>query len=109
MFEISDDAKELILAHLEGAMEGRPELRRGATRVGLRLHLERGRAYLSLAFPRSTDRVVTFMGRPLLIVDPEDLCRLEQTRLTVRTSPSGDVLSMEPVAQEQAMNIECGR
>lgn len=109
MFEISEDAKELILAHLEGAMEGRPELRRGATRVGLRLNLERDRAYLSLAFPRATDRVVTFMGRPLLIVDPEDYCRLEQTRLTVRTGPSGTVLSMEPAGDEQACNCECGR
>ncbi|MGI5837886.1 MAG: hypothetical protein ACOX87_15530 [Chloroflexota bacterium] len=109
MFEVSDDAKELILSHLESEMEGRPELRRGATRVGLRLNLERSRAYLSLAFPRSTDRVVTFMGRPLLIIDPEDLSRLEQTRLTVRTGPNGDMLSMEPTSQEQAVNMECGR
>lgn len=109
MFEISDDAKELILAQLEGAMEGRPELRRGTTRVGLRLNLERGRAYLSLAFPRSTDRVVTFMGKPLLIVDPGDFSRLEQTRLTVRPGPGGSVLSMEPSVQEQALNLECSR
>ncbi len=101
MFQISDDARELILACLEGAMEGRPELRRGTRRIGLRLNLSRGSAYLSLAFPRSTDRVLTFMGRPLLIVDPEDISRLERTRLTVKRGPNGDTLSMEPDVPEE--------
>lgn len=101
MFEISDDARELILASLEGAMEGRPELRRGARRIGFRLNLQPGSAYLSLAFPRPNDQVMTFMGRPLLIVDPADLSRLERTRLTVRQGPSGSTLSMEPQTSEE--------
>lgn len=103
MFEISDDARELILARLEAAMEGRPELRKGATRVGLRLNLLPGSAHLSLAFPRSTDRVISFMGRPLLIVDPGDFSALERTRLTVKQGPNGDTLSMEPYSSEQAV------
>ncbi len=103
MFEISDDARELILARLEAAMEGRPELRKGAARVGLRLNLLRSSAHLSLAFPRSTDRVITFMGRPLLIMDPDDFSALDQTRLTVRRGPNGDTLSMEPYSSEQAV------
>lgn len=101
MFEISDDARELILASLEGAMEGRPELRRGTRRIGFRLNLQPGSAYLSLAFPRPNDQVMTFMGRPLLIVDPADLSRLERTRLTVRQGPSGSTLSMEPQTSEE--------
>lgn len=103
MLEISDDARELILARLEDAMEGRPELRRGATRVGLRLNLQRGRAHLSLAFPRPTDQVMTFMGRPLLILDPVDYCRLDQARLTVTRGPNGDTLSMVPRSLEQVI------
>ncbi|MHB0870361.1 MAG: hypothetical protein ACYC66_09800 [Chloroflexota bacterium] len=103
MFEISDDAKELILSRLEGAMEGRPELRRGTRRVGLRLHLQRSSAHLSLAFPRSDDRVVTFMGRPLLILDPGDFSRLERTRLTVKPGPNGNTLSIEPDSSEQTL------
>ncbi len=103
MFEISEDARELILTNLEGAMEGRPELRRGATRIGLRLNFNRGSAYLSLAFPRSTDQVVTFMGRPLLIVDHGDYSRLEGTRLIVKPGPGGNVLSMEPLAVGQSL------
>lgn len=96
MFEISDDAKELILARLEDAMEGRPELRRGARRIGLRLNLQRGRAHLSLAFPRSIDRVIAFMGLPLLIVDPADFSRLESTCLIVEQGANGNTLSLEP-------------
>ncbi len=103
MFEISDDAKELILARLQGAMEGRPELRRGTRRVGLRLDLRRASAHLSLAFPRSTDRVVTFMGLPLLFVDPGDFSRLERSCLTVKPGPSGDTLSLEPHAPEPTL------
>ncbi len=103
MFEISDDARELILASLEDAMEGRPELRRGATRVGLRLNLHPGRAHLSLAFPRSTDRVMTFNGRPLLIVDPEDFPLLDSACLTVKEGPSGTTLTLEPHASESAL------
>ncbi len=103
MFEISDDAKQLILSRLEGAMEGRPELRRGTRRVGLRLHIQRSSAHLSLAFPRSDDRVVTFMGRPLLILDPEDFSRLERTRLTVKPGPNGNTLSIEPDSPEQTL------
>ncbi len=101
MFEISEDARELILARLESAMEGRPELRRGAARIGLRLNFQRGSAHLSLAFPKSTDQVMTFMGRPLLIVDPEDLGRLERIRLTVKAGPEGNTLSMEPYSADQ--------
>lgn len=84
-------------------MEGRPELRRGTARIGLRLNLMRGSAHLSLAFPRSTDRVISFMGRPLLIVDPGDLSSLESTRLTVKHGPNGNMLSVEPYSPEQAV------
>jgi hypothetical protein len=103
LFEISDDARELILARLEDAMEGRPELRRGTVRVGLRLNLQRDGAHLSLAFPRSTDQVMTFMGRPLLILDPVDFSRLERTRLTVKQGPNGNTLSMEPCGPESTL------
>ena len=51
MFEISDDAMELILARLETATEGRRDLREGTSQVGLRLNLREGRAHLSLESP----------------------------------------------------------
>jgi hypothetical protein len=105
LFEISDDAKEFILTRLEKALEGRPELRRGTTRIGLRLNLQRHGAYLSLAFPRSTDWVMTFMDRPLLIVGPEEFSRLEQTRLTVQRGPGGQALSVEPCAPPPALQV----
>ena len=94
MFEISDDARDLILARLEDALEGRPELRRSANRPGLRLNFRQNKAYLSLAFPKTTDEVVTFMGRPFLIVAQEDLSVLEGVCLTVQQGPGGDGLSM---------------
>jgi hypothetical protein len=103
LFEISDDAKEFILVCLEKALEGRPELRRGPTRIGLRLNFHKGGAYLSLAFPRPTDSVVTFMNRPLLIVGPEEFSRLERTRLTIQYGPGGGSLSVEPCASPQAL------
>ena len=106
MFEISDDAKELIRSCLDDAMEGRPELRRGNTRIALRLNIQRGKAYLSLAFPRPADRVMTFMGRPLLIVAPEDYSRLERIKLTVKQGPGGNFLSLEPNVPEQSLNAE---
>lgn len=102
MFEISDDAMELILGRLGAATEGRPELRQGATRVGLRLNLTRSGAHLSVASPRPADQVMSFMGRTLLIVDPADFSRLERTRLTVERGPNGKTLSMEPNHAEQA-------
>ncbi len=102
LFEISDDAMELILARLEVALAGRPELRHTATRVGLRLNLRAGRAHLSLETPRPTDRVMSFMGRTLLIVDPRDFARLERTRLTVERRLDGKTLSMEPNVPEKA-------
>lgn len=105
MFEISDDAKEFLLARLEKALEGRPELRRGTTRIGLRLNFHRGGAYLSLAFPRSTDWVMTFMDRPLLIVGPEESSRLERTRLTVQQGPDGRALSVEPCIPPPALQV----
>ncbi len=96
MFEISDDAMELILARLEAAMEGRLDLREGTSQLGLRLNLTQTGAHLSLESPRSTDRVMSFMGRTLLIVDSEDFIHLERTRLTVEPGPKGKTLSMEP-------------
>lgn len=102
MFEISDDAMELILARLEAALVGRPELRRTATRVGLRLNFGRGGAYLSLACPRPTDQVISFMGRTLLIIVPGDFSRLERARLTVEREPEGNRLSLEPNSPKQA-------
>jgi hypothetical protein len=103
LFEISEDAKDLILSRLESALEGRPELRRGPTKVGLRLNFHRGGAYLSLSFPRPVDWVMTFMGRPLLIVGPDELVRLAHTRLTVRHEPGGGSLSVEPSAPPPAL------
>lgn len=102
MFEISDDAMELILGRLEEATKGRPELRQGTTRVGLRLNIGRGGAHLTLASPRPVDQVMSFMGRTLLIVDPADFSRLERTRLTVERGPNGKTLSMEPNHLKQA-------
>ncbi len=96
MFEISDEARELILASLEDALEGRPELRRGPCKAGLRLNFQRGGAHLSLAFPRPTDRVMSFAGRPLLIIDSTDLSRLDGICLSVQQGPSGSKLSMVP-------------
>ena len=93
---------ELILARLETATESQPELRKGATRVGLRLNLTRSGAHLSLESPRPADRVMSFMGRTLLIVDPADYSRLERTRLTVERGPNGKTLSIEPNRAEQA-------
>lgn len=101
MFEISDEAMELILAHLDLAMEGRPELRRSSARVGLRLNFGQGGARLCLAFPRSSDQVISFMGRPLVIVDPEDYSRLEETRLIVESGLRGKRLSIERKSPEQ--------
>ena len=102
MFEISDEARELILAGLEDALEGRPELRRGTSRAGLRLNFKQGSAHLSLGFPRPTDQVMTFMGRPLLIIDRLDLSRLDGVCLSVRQGPDGRMLSMVPRAPDRA-------
>jgi hypothetical protein len=101
LIEISDEAMELILSHLDEAMEGRPELRRSTSRVGLRLKFTPGGAHLSLAFPRPVDQVISFMGRTLLIVGPEDATRLEKARLTVERGLSGKTLSMQPKSPEQ--------
>ncbi len=103
MFEISDEAKELILASLEAALEGRPELRRGPSKAALRLNFQRGGAHLSLAFPRPTDRVVSFAGRPLLIVDRADLSRLDGICLSVQQGPDGRTLSMVPRTSDQTV------
>ncbi len=100
MFEISDEAKELLFASLEAALEGRPELRRGSCKAGLRLTFNQGGAHLSLAFPRPTDRVMSFMGRPVLIIDRVDLSRLDDTCLQVQQGPAGRTLSMVPRASE---------
>ena len=102
MFEISDDAMELILGRLEAATEGRMDLRQGTSQVGLRLNLRQGGAHLSLESPRPTDRVMSFMGRTLLIIDRKDFSRLERTRLTVERGPGGKTLSMEPITPEKA-------
>lgn len=97
LLEISDDARELILARLKDALQGRPDLKRGNSTVGLRLNFGRGGAYLSLAFPRTTDEVISYMGRPLLIVDRHDVNRLEEICLTVEQGTTGSVvLSMVP-------------
>jgi hypothetical protein len=101
LFEISDDAMEFILSSLEAAMEGRPELRKGTTRVGLRLIFKPNGAHLSLSFPRPVDQVMTFMGRTLLIVDPGDFSRLDRTRLTVEQGVNGKSLSMKPSIPER--------
>ena len=102
MFEISDDAMELILARLEAATEGRMDLRDGTSQVGLRLNLKEGGAHLSLEPPRPTDKVMSFMGRTLLIVDRGDFSRLARTRLTIERGPNGKTLSMEPINTEEA-------
>lgn len=102
MFEVSDEAKELLLARLQSALEGRPELRRSNSGVGLRLDFAHGGAQLSLAFPKPTDRVVYVMGRPLLIIDLLDLSRLDDVCLTVKQGPEGPALSMVPRSPDAA-------
>lgn len=102
MFEVSDEAKELLLARLQSALEGRPELRRSNSGVGLRLDFAHGGAQLSLAFPRPTDRVVFVMGRPLLIIDLLDLSRLDDVYLTVQQGPDGPALTMVPRTPDTA-------
>lgn len=102
MFEISDDAMELILARLDAAMEGRQDLRQSATQVGLRLNLKEGGAHLSLESPRPTDEVMSFMGRTLLIIDRADFSRLESARLVVDRKVNGKTLSMEPNTSKKA-------
>lgn len=96
MLEVSEDALEFIRARLEHALEGRPDLRRSTQGVGLRLKFAQNRAYLSLAFPRTNDKVVSFMGRPLLIIDPADSPRLEGTCLTVQETSGRSTLSILP-------------
>lgn len=103
MFEISDDARELILARLKDALEGRPDLKRGNSTVGLRLNFGRGGAYLSLAFPRTTDQVISYMGRSLLIVDHQDILRLDGICLTVQHGPAGTTLSMVPTVTDSVL------
>ncbi len=102
MFEISNEAMELILARLEDALEGRPDLRRGGSNIGLRLTFTNGGAHLSLAFPRPTDQVISFMGRPLVMVDRLDFSRLDGISLTVQQGPSGRTLSMVPRTSDLA-------
>jgi len=102
LLEISDEAGELILAMLANALEGRPELRRGKCKPGLRLNFRSRGAHLSLAFPRASDQVLCFMGRPLLIVDHADLAKLDGVRLQVLDGPGGPMLSMVPVGSEAA-------
>lgn len=96
LFEISDDAMELIRKQLENALEGRPDLRRGNSNVGLRLNFNQRGAYFSLAFPRPDDQVLNYMGRPLVIIDHKDLPRLDGVYLTVQEGPNGCKLSMAP-------------
>ena len=96
MFEISDDAMELILGRLETAMGGRLGPRKDTPEFGMRLNLRQGGAHLSLEAPRPTDRVMSFMGRTLLIVDHKDFSRLESTRLMVDRGLRGKTLYMEP-------------
>lgn len=102
MFEISDDAMELILGRLEAATAGRMGAREGMQQVGLRLNLRQGGAHLSLEAPRPTDQVMSFMGRTLLIIDRKDYSRLVSTRLVVERGPNGKSLSMEPATLEKA-------
>lgn len=102
MFEISDEAMELILGRLEEATEGRRDLRDAASQVGMRLNLRGGRAHLSLEAPRPADRIMSFMGRTLLIVDPRDFARLAKTRLTIERGLNGKTLTMEPNVPEKA-------
>ncbi len=100
MFEISDDAVEFILTSLEAALEGRPDLRRRGSSVGLRLSFGQDSAHLSLAFPRPTDQVMSFMGRPLVIIDSLDFSRLDGVCLTMQQGPRGRALSMVPRTRE---------
>jgi hypothetical protein len=105
LFEISEEAKELILARLDAALEGRPELRRGTSTVGLRLNFKQGGANLSLAFPRPTDTIMSFMGRALLIIDLMDLPRLDDICLSVQQGPRGCTLSMVPRTTETPLEV----
>ncbi len=78
------------------------DLRDGTSQIGLRLNLKGGRAHLSLEPPRPTDRIMSFMGRTLLIVDPHDFDRLERARLAIERGPNGKTLTIEPNISEKA-------
>ena len=106
MFEISDEAMELILGRLEEATEGRRDLREATSQVGMRLNLRQGKAHLTLEAPRPADRVMSFMGRTLLILDPRDFARLASTRLTIERGLNGKTLTMEPKPPEEPNPLE---
>lgn len=95
MFDISEEACELLLARLQKALEGRPELRRRPIPPGLKLFMRENRAHLSLGFPVEGDKVVSYKGKSVLIVAAKDLEELAGASFLVRRNGTTDLLTLE--------------
>lgn len=92
---MSDEVCELLLAKLQQALEGRPELRRCRVQPGLRLIMRKNRASLSLGFPSEGDEIVSYKGRPVLIMTAKDFGELARARFLLRRQGSESRLALE--------------
>jgi len=95
MVEVSEEACQLLLERLQEALQGRPELRRRPIPPGLKLTITKNKAHLSLSFPSDGDHVVSYQGKPVLIIAAADLARLSGACFLVRHSGSHYQLALE--------------
>ena len=93
--EISEEAREVLLARLQAELEGRPELRRRPVAPGLKLCIGKNSAHLALGFPGDGDRIETYKGKSVLIISAKDFDVLAGVCMLVRRSGSQDLLALE--------------